>query len=174
VGEEVHVGDAVLGEFDEYVAASWPRLVRAAMLLGCTYDEAEDTVQTALTRCLVKWSRVRRAADRDAYVHRILINTYMTSKRRKWHGEQPTEHLPDAGSDDATDEVVQRDSVRRALLRLPLDQRVAVTLRYFLNLSEAQMATTLNVAPGTVKSRLSRGLKALSADPDLADTEGLS
>jgi RNA polymerase sigma-70 factor (sigma-E family) len=168
------VAEAALADFDEYVAASWPRLVRAAMLLGCTHHEAEDTVQTALTRCLVKWSKVRRADDRDAYVHRILVNTFVTGKRRKWHGERPTQHLPETSTEDATDEIIERDSVRRALQRLPLDQRVAVTLRYFLNLSEAQMATALNVAPGTVKSRLSRALQALSADPDLADVEGLS
>jgi RNA polymerase sigma-70 factor (sigma-E family) len=168
------VVDIASVDFDEYVAASWPRLVRAAMLLGCAHHEAEDTVQTALTRCLVKWPKVRRADDRDAYVHRILVNTYITSKRRRWHGERPTQHLPETPTEDATDEIIERDSVRQALLRLPLDQRVAVTLRYFLNLSEAQMATALNVAPGTVKSRLSRALKTLSADPDLANIEGLS
>lgn len=168
------MAEAAQLEFDEYVAASWPRLVRAAMLMGCAHHEAEDTVQTALTRCLVKWSKVRRADDRDAYVHRILVNTYITGKRRKWHGERPTQHLPETPMEDATDEIIQRDSVRQALLRLPLDQRVAVTLRYFLNLSEAQMATALNVAPGTVKSRLARALKALAADPDLANVEGLS
>ena len=54
-------------EFDEYVATHWPRLVRAAVLLGCTPTEAEDVVQTALVRCLVAWRRVRAADDRDAY-----------------------------------------------------------------------------------------------------------
>lgn len=166
--------DATLADFDDYVAASWPRLVRAAMLLGCSHHEAEDTAQTALTRCLVKWPKVQRADDRDAYVHRILVNTYITSRRRKWHGEKTIEQLPETVTDDPTDDLIERDTVRRALQRLPLDQRVAVTLRYFLNLSEAQMATALNVAPGTIKSRLSRALKALSADPDLADVEGLT
>jgi RNA polymerase sigma-70 factor (sigma-E family) len=159
-------------EFDAYVAASWPRLVRAAVLLGCSYDEAEDVVQNALTRCLTKWSRVRRAHDRDAYVHRILVNTFVDGRRRFWRREQPTENLPEVVALDATDGLLVRDSVQRALSNLPVDQRVAVVLRYYLNLSEAQMAGALHVAPGTVKSRLSRALKAMAVDPELSDREG--
>lgn len=161
-------------EFDDFVAARWQRLVRAAVLLGCSSHEAEDVVQTALTRCLVTWSRVRRADDRDAYVYRVLVNTFTDSRRRLWRGEQPTEHLPeraDDRDDDPTRDVLVRDSVDRALARLTADQRAAVVLRYYAHLSEVQMASVLGVAPGTVKSRLSRALAALALDPDLADHE---
>lgn len=165
---ERDVGDDA--EFDDFVAARWPRLVRAAVLLGCSSHEAEDVVQTALTRCLVKWSRVRRADDRDAYVYRVLVNTLTDSRRRLWRGEQPTEHLPErAAGADPTRDVLVRDSVDRALARLSADQRAAVVLRYYAHLTEAQMASVLDVAPGTVKSRLSRALAALALDPDLAD-----
>lgn len=71
-------------EFGEYVAARWTRLVRAAVLLGCSRPEAEDVTQTALTRCPVKWSKVQRADDRDTYVYRILVNTFTDSRRRRW------------------------------------------------------------------------------------------
>ncbi|WP_341924597.1 SigE family RNA polymerase sigma factor [Nocardioides psychrotolerans] len=158
-------------EFDDYVAARWQRLVRAAVLLGCSTHEAEDVVQTALTRCLVKWSRVRRADDRDAYVYRVLVNTLTDSRRRLWRGERPTEHLPELATPDATRDVIVRDSVDRALARLSPDQRAAVVLRYYAHLTETQMASVLDVAPGTVKSRLSRALAALALDPDLADHE---
>jgi RNA polymerase sigma-70 factor (sigma-E family) len=161
-------------EFSEYVAARWPRLVRAAVLLGCSPHEAEDVVQTALTRCLVKWGRVRRAGDRDAYVYRVLVNTFTDSRRRRWTGEKPTEELPEptGGADrvaDETEHVAVRDAVERALHHLTPDQRVAVVLRYYLNLTESQMAETLGVAPGTVKSRVSRALAAMAVDPVLTD-----
>ena len=159
-------------EFGEYVAARWTRLVRAAVLLGCTPHEAEDVTQTALTRCLVKWSKVRRADDRDAYVYRILVNTFTDSRRRRWTSEKPTDEVPEptvAGSRAATDDVHDRDAIDRALANLPEDQRTVVVLRYYLNQSEAQMADTLRVAPGTVKSRLARALKAMAVDPVLAD-----
>jgi RNA polymerase sigma-70 factor (sigma-E family) len=160
-------------EFDELVAARWPRLVRAAVLLGCDEHEAQDVVQTALTRCLVNWSRVQRADDRDAYVYRVLVNTFTDTRRRRWRGERPTEHLPEVATADATGAVLVRDAVDRALDRLTADQRAAVVLRYYANLTELQMAAVLEVAPGTVKSRLSRALSTLAADPDLADHQEL-
>lgn len=156
-------------EFADYVAARWPRLVRAAVLLGCSPHEAEDVTQTALTRCLVKWGQVRRADDRDAYVYRVLVHTFTDARRRRWNGERPTDELPDVVTADATEQVDARDSVARALAHLTEDQRVAVVLRYYLNLTEVQMAETLRVAPGTVKSRVSRALAAMAVDPVLTD-----
>lgn len=158
-------------EFGEYVAARWPRLVRAAVLLGCSPHEAEDVVQAALTRCLVKWSKVQRADDRDAYVHRILVNTFIDQRRRMWRGEVPTEHLPEGEVPDATAATVDAVGLDRALAALGPDQRIAIVLRYYLDLTEAQMASVLGVAPGTVKSRVSRALTALGADPNLTAQE---
>lgn len=158
-------------EFGEYVAARWPRMVRAAVLLGCTPHEAEDVVQSALTRCLVKWSKVSGADDRDAYVHRILVNTFIDHRRRMWHRELPTEHVPEGELPDGASAVIEVVGLDRALSRLSDDQRIAIVLRFYLDLSETQMATALSVAPGTVKSRISRALKALGADPRLSEQE---
>lgn len=157
----------------EYVVARWPRLVRSVVLLGRTHAEAEDLVQTALERCLVKWRKVQQADDRDAYVHRVLINTFTSSRRRHWTGEHPTPVLPDHSSGpNQTAGVDDADAVLRALDQLTSDQRTAVVLRYYAQLSEHQMAAVLGVAVGTVKSRLSRALKNLAEDPHLADLRG--
>lgn len=161
-------------EFTEYVGLRWARLVRSAILLGCDPAEAEDVVQTALTRCLLNWSKVRRAEDRDAYVHRVLINTFTSSRRRRWVGERPSAVLPEAASVDPTMDVDLTDAVARSLDRLSADQRVAVVLRFYAHLTEQQMALALGVAPGTVKSRLSRALKVLADDPDLSELRGIS
>jgi RNA polymerase sigma-70 factor (sigma-E family) len=158
-----------MDEFTEYVTARWPTLVRSAVLLGCAPPEAEDLVQTALERCLVKWNRVRAAEDRDAYVHRVLINCFRSSRRRRWHGELPSASLPESVGGDQTVGVDDTDAVMRALDRLPDDQRTAVVLRYYAHLSEQQMVSVLGVAAGTVKSRLSRAVKALAQDPHLAE-----
>jgi RNA polymerase sigma-70 factor (sigma-E family) len=156
-------------DFSEYVTARWPTLVRSAVLLGCTPPEAEDLVQTALERCLVKWNRVRAADDRDAYVHRVLVNCFRSSRRRRWHGERPSAALPEHSDIDPTAGVDETDAVMRALDGLPDDQRTAVVLRYYAHLTELQMATFLGVPAGTVKSRLSRAVKALAQDPHLAE-----
>jgi RNA polymerase sigma-70 factor (sigma-E family) len=159
-------------DFTAYVASRWARLVRSAVLLGCSATEAEDVVQSALERCLRHWARVRRADDRDAYVHRVLINTFTSTRRRRWTGERPAADLPDRSEPDATTSVDETDAVLRALALLGADQRATVVLRYYAHLSEQQIATALGIAPGTVKSRLARALKVLAADPALGDLRG--
>jgi RNA polymerase sigma-70 factor (sigma-E family) len=160
-------------EFSAYVAARWPRLVRSAVLLGCSPAEAEDVAQSALLRCLIHWKRVARADDRDAYVHQVLINTFVSSRRRRWQAEKPVAAVPDSVAPDALASVEVADVVLRALDRLPTEQRVAVVLRYYLDMSEAQMVEVLNVRTGTVKSRLARALAALGADAELEEHRGV-
>jgi RNA polymerase sigma-70 factor (sigma-E family) len=158
--------------FDEYVAASWPRLVRTVVLLGADEHSAEDVVQDALARCYLRWDRIAKAADPDAYVHRVLINRHIDTRRRFWHREAPTEQLPAAASPisaDSADHFGDTDLLRGALLRLPVEQRSVIVLRFFADLTEQQTAEVLDVALGTVKSRTSRAMAALSADSHLID-----
>ena len=158
-------------DFDAYARARWPRLVRTAVLLGATPTEAEDVAQEALTQVLVKWERVSAVEDRDAYVHRMLVNRFASMRRRRWWGERPTEHLPEppdpaaepmAAVDDA-------DVLGRAVAALPEAQRAVVVLRWYAHLTEAQIAEALGVPVGTVKSRTSRALAALAAHPSLIE-----
>lgn len=159
-------------DFTAWVAGRWPRLVRSAVLLGCAPAEAEDVVQMALERCLVNWGKVQLAEDRNAYVHRVLVNAFISSRRRRWVGERATAVLPDRSCPDETIGVDERDAVMRALDQLTIDQRTVVVLRYYSHLSEKQIAAALGVAPGTVKSRLSRALTSLAQDPDLTELRG--
>lgn len=159
-------------DFEAFVHVRWARLVRSARLLGCSAAEAEDVAQAALARCWRHWRRVRTADDPDAYVHRVLINTWNSSRRRRWWGERATADLPDSGTPDPTEGVDRVDAVVRSLARLPEAQRTAVVLRYYAGLEERAMAVALGVAPGTVKSRLSRALTTLAEDPGLAEMRG--
>lgn len=160
-------------DFGDFVAARWGSLVRAAVLLGCSVAEGEDLVQSTLERCLLKWDKVRVAEDRNAYVHRVLINQFVSSRRRRWTGERPAAVLPEVAGADQTEGVDDSDAVMRALDRLTSEQRTAVVLRYYAHLSEQQMASALGVAAGTVKSRLARALKTLAEDPNLAELRGI-
>ena len=160
-------------EFTQYVGARWPTLVRTAILLGCSPPEAEDVVQTALIRCYASWDKVRRAADRDAYVYRVLVNCHTDSRRRRWWSEHPTAEVPDQPiSEDAPAAYDLADAVSRALDGLSEPNRAVVVLRYYAHLSEQHTATALGIAAGTVKSRLSRALDQLAADQHLADLRG--
>lgn len=157
------------GDFSAYASARWGALVRSAIVLGCTLDEAHDLVQATLVRCYTAWSKVQRADDPDAYVYRILLNCHRDSRRRRWWGERPAEVVPDRRVGDLTDQVAVVDAVHRALRDLTKGHREVVVLRYYANLTEQQTAGILGVAPGTVKSRLSRALAHLASNPHLSD-----
>lgn len=158
-------------DFSQYVSARWTALTRSAVLLGCSAHEAEDLVQTTLMRCYASWNKVVKAQERDAYVYRVLVNAKTSSRRRRWWGEQPTSDVPERASVDPTYQVDQADALQLALRALSRPNRAAVVLRYYAQLSEAETAQALGVAPGTVKSRLSRALAQLSQDPNLADPQ---
>lgn len=159
-------------EFGDFVATRWSRLVRAAALLGCDPQEAEDVTQAALEKCLRAWERsVSRADDVDAYVHRVLINTFVSSRRRAWHRERPTEHLPEGAAASHDVATARVDALQRALRELSVDQRTVVVLRHYAQLSEQQTAAALGVPAGTVKSRLARALRQLATSTHLTDLQ---
>ena len=155
-------------EFTEFASARWMTLVRAAVLLGSSVAEAEDLAQVTLTKCYLSWSRVQRADNIEAYVSRILLNSFRASRRRRWWGEEPTAEIPEAPQPTSRD-VETELMVQSALKQLSQGQREVVVLRLLMNLSEQQTADALSVAVGTVKSRLARATAQLSSDPTLSD-----
>ena len=158
-------------EYAEYVASHWRDLVRAAVFLGAAPHEAEDLAQTTLVRCYAKWDRVSGAANRDAYVYRMLLNCLRDARRSRWWRSR-VDREPDEAVADDTEAVAVADAVHRALASLTKANRDVVVLRYFVQLTEAQTAEVLGIAPGTVKSRLSRALARLAASNHLVDLSG--
>ncbi|MCW2772194.1 MAG: sigE [Nocardioides sp.] len=157
-------------DYRAFVDARYARLVRSAILFGCSEHDAEDAVQDALIRCYGAWGRVSAADDRDAYVYRVLVNGITRSRRRKWRGEIPYQELPEPPStDDPATTVSLSHSIRVSLQRLGHEHRQVLVLRYFADLTESQIATVLGIAPGTVKSRASRAIAALSEDRSMSD-----
>ena len=156
-------------DFDEFVVARSGALLRTAYLLTHDHALAEDLLQTALAKAWFAWGRVEDHPE--AYVRRILVNTYATWWRRKWNGEVATEELPERSAPAGTDAVEAGHDLWRAMERLPRRQRAVVVLRYFEDLTEAQTADALGCAVGTVKSQTSKALAKLRIDPALADTE---
>lgn len=142
-------------DFSVYVATRWPRLVRTAILLGCSPAEAEDVTQAALEKCFVHWSKVEAADDRDAYVHRILINTFNSSRRqRRWRAEHSTDRLPTVAQPDHSSSVASSAALRAALMRLSPEQRAVVVLRYYAQLSESETARRSRFLPEPQRAAL--------------------
>lgn len=156
-------------DFDEFVVARSTALLRTAYLLTHDHGRAEDLLQTSLTKAWFSWSRI--ADSPEAYVRKILVNTYATWWRRRWHGEHATDVLPDPGVADGSDDASAGHDLWTAMDRLPRRQRAVVVLRYFEDLTEAQAADLLGCTVGTVKSQTSKALAKLRIDPALASSD---
>jgi RNA polymerase sigma-70 factor (sigma-E family) len=166
--EEVAVDSVLADEFSEFMLGRWSTLVRFGYGLTGDPGLAEDLAQTALTRACLAWPRVRSADDPDAYVCRIMVNSHRTRLRRRRVPEQLTGSPPDHGVSDPGLTDGGRPELITALMGLPAGQRAVLVLRYWMDLSEAEAASTLGCSIGNVKSQAARGLAKLRIDPDLA------
>ncbi|WP_229376825.1 SigE family RNA polymerase sigma factor [Streptomyces spirodelae] len=157
--------------FTSYVQARGPVLLRTARSLTANPSDAEDLLQTALTKTYLAWERIEDHRALDGYVRRALVNTRTSQWRRRKVDEFSCEELPEPDPLPAPDPAEQqavRDAMWRAVLKLPARQRAMVVLRYYEDLSEIQTAEVLGVSVGTVKSAVSRALAKLREDPQLA------
>jgi RNA polymerase sigma-70 factor (sigma-E family) len=171
--DELAAPDVISGggeDFSAFVVSRWPGLVRLAF--GLTGDRwaAEDLAQATLARAYVAWRRVSRADDPDAYLRRILVNTSNRRFRRHRVAEQAGDP-PDTAVEGPADLVGERAALLAALRQLPPRQRAVVVLRYWGDLTDAQIAVTLGCSPGTVRSQLSRALAKLRENPVLGEGE---
>ena len=149
-------------QFREFVAVSYQRLLRAAYLMTGNVADAEDLVQTALARTALAWKRLRESEHLDRYVHKIVVNEFISSRRRLWRKrESAVGQVPDRVGPDSFAPVDERERLRVALAGLPPPQRAAVVMRHYADLSEAQAAELLGCSVGTIKSLTSRGLAGL-------------
>ncbi|NUR06158.1 MAG: SigE family RNA polymerase sigma factor [Nocardioidaceae bacterium] len=150
-------------EFAAYMAARQPSLLRTAYLLAGDRHTAEDLVQTTFAKLYLSWDKVQRREVVDGYVRRILVNEHTSMWRRPWkRREVSTEALPEQQRHDRTDEG-EASAVWEFVQTLPRKQRAVIVLRYYEDLSEAEIADVLGVSVGTVKSQASRALAAMRA-----------
>jgi RNA polymerase sigma-70 factor (sigma-E family) len=135
---------------------------------------AEDLLQTALARTWPHWSRLRHEHP-EAYVRTVMVRLQGAAWRRRWRHEVPVAAPPDRAGQDAIAAADARDVLRRALASLPTRQRQVVVLRYYEDLTEAQVAAALRCSVGTVKSQSAKGLgrlrRALAIAGELEGTD---
>jgi RNA polymerase sigma-70 factor (sigma-E family) len=156
-------------EFREYVASRQRSLYKVALLLTGEHHQAEDLLQSALVKVAQHWQRVSRAENLDAYVRRIIYHEQAGWWRRRKLRERSTDQPPDRPAPgDLAANVALRLRLRQALAGLSGQQRAAVVLRYYEDLSEQEVAVIMGCSVGTVRSHNARGLAKLRhACPDL-------
>lgn len=155
--------------FESFVVARGQALWRTAWLLTGDPVLAQDLVQTSLAKAWRHYARVDDGGGGfEAYVRRILVTTYATWWRRRWHGERPVGELPEVAIGDGALGAAVRHDVLAALATLPPRQRAVVVLRYFEDLTEVQTAQRMGCSLGSVKTHHARALRTLRGSPLLS------
>lgn len=153
--------------FEEFVRGRSAHLFRLALALsGWNEVAAQDLLQIALERAYRRRRQLFRDAAAEPYVRRVLVNAAIDWRRGlRRRGEQPlaadAADLADLIVEDRTGQVADRDLLVRALKGLPPRQRAVLVMRYWEDLTDAQIAAALNCSAGTVRSQASRALARL-------------
>jgi RNA polymerase sigma-70 factor (sigma-E family) len=143
-------------DFSAYVLARQRGLIRFAYLLTGNPHEAEDLVQSALLKVYRHWGTVDSP---DSYVRRAIINEHNSWWRRPSRRREVTSSdLVTFTGSSASADVYPDHDLRAQVSALPRQQRAAIVLRYYEDLTEAQTAAILGCSIGTVKSHTSRAL----------------
>jgi len=147
----------------ELFQARYGQLVRLSRFLVDDQESAEDVVMEAFTALYRRWRAIRDPNEAYRYVRSCVLNGSRSQLRRRRvirlfeataDPPPPSPDVAAAGSARATVMVLLRT--------LPLRQRQVLVLRYFLDLSEAEIADTLRISPGSVKTHSARGIAALA------------
>jgi RNA polymerase sigma factor (sigma-70 family) len=176
--------------FEAFFRAAFPKTVAVARRVTGEHAAAEDAAIEAMAKAHLRWQRIGPAPWRERWVLRVAVNEAIRRLPRAkdgprdhvasghiWPGEEHamggrgravadgTAGQPTEGPDPA-EEILLRQALTAALRRLPRRQREVVVLRYLVGLSETQVAQTLDISHGTVKTHLRRGLAGLRKDMD--------
>ena len=150
----------------ELYSLHYHRLVRLAALLVRDVATAEDVVQDSFVAMHDGWQRLRDAESALAYLRQAVLNRSRSVLRHRAvvekHPEKPSPDMPSAEQGALVQ--LDRSAVIAALRKLPGRQREAIVLRYYADLSEAQVAAAMGISCGAVKSHTARAMTALRTD----------
>jgi RNA polymerase sigma factor (sigma-70 family) len=160
---DVGAPPSAYGSFESWYRGVHPRLLATLTVMSGDVEAARDATAEAFTRALERWPRVRNMDAPEAWVHRVGVNVL-----RRWHRRRVVEErlLRRHGPDPAPPSQLSPD-VWDALAALPSRQREAIALRYLLDMTQADVADAMGVAPGTAAATLH------AARRNLADRLGL-
>jgi RNA polymerase sigma-70 factor (ECF subfamily) len=164
---------AMRGDHDAFAAlvtAATARHYALACLILRDRDRAEDATQEAFVRAWREIPRLRDAGRFDAWLRRLVVNAcYDEARRVTRRAEVSLISVGELSTGDASAEMVESDRVERAFRQLPLEQRTALALQHYSSLSHTEIAETLGIPIGTVKSRLRYGVAAMRAALEAGD-----
>jgi RNA polymerase sigma-70 factor (ECF subfamily) len=150
--------DLIPVDFDGFFVRHHAEMVRALSLTLGDVEFGRDAAAEGFARALQRWSTVSTYENPAGWVYRVGLN-WARSRRRRFRRERVGLIV-----DGPAPSVTPRDATLIAALgKLSIDHRTVVVGKFYLDWSEAQLASALDIAPGTEKSRLSRALTQLAA-----------
>ena len=147
-------------DFVEFARAAAPRLRRTAYLLCRDWHAAQDYTQATLVKMYVRWKRISRTEQPDAYSRKVLLRLFLDQQRRRSAGEVVAAEVPEPPPGPAATTEL-RLTLLDALARIPPRDRAIVVLRYWEDRSVESVAEMLGVPESTVKSQSARTLAKL-------------
>jgi RNA polymerase sigma-70 factor (sigma-E family) len=165
------VKDLEAAQFREYVATRGNALFRSALLLTGHRQDAEDLLQTALTKLAQRWQAVHRSGAPDAYLRTTMYHQWISWWRRHRSGQAYAidAALEAPATGDLATEGALRIALAKVLSQLTAKQRAVIVLRYYEDLPESEVARILGCSVGTVRSQTGRTLARLrELCPELA------
>jgi RNA polymerase sigma-70 factor (sigma-E family) len=149
-------------EFRVFVTGRSGALLSFAYVLTGNRRDAEDLVQAALASTALAWRRLHRKDNPEGYVRRSIVRAHLNVVRRRPWRERPTADLPESADRRPVEAAVdERDAMWQLLATLPPRQRAVLVLRFYEDLSEADIADVLGCSRGTVKSQAAKALARL-------------
>jgi RNA polymerase sigma-70 factor (sigma-E family) len=145
-------------DFDEFFRLSWPWAFRLAYLLTRDRASGEDIAQQAMIDVFRRWQSIDNPGG---YLRRAVVNGVNNWSRGRKVRREKLPLLAAEQPRSAPAAATEANEMIDALAALPHRQRAVIVLRYYLGLSESEIAETLDCRPGTVKSLCSRGLRQL-------------
>ncbi len=149
----------------ELYATQYRALVRLAAMLVRDTPTAEEVVQDAFVDMHRGWHRLEDTDKALAYLRQAVVNKARSVLRHRIVVEKNLQSAPPdmPSAEHGAIAMLERDAVQKALRNLPERQREAIVLRYYLDLSEAEIAAAMGISRGAVKSHTARGMAALRA-----------
>jgi DNA-directed RNA polymerase specialized sigma24 family protein len=166
IRKQIHMTISEEDDFDAFFFALYPRARALAAKVLASREDAEDVAAEAMARACARWRRLRELPHREGWLLRVTLNVAVDTLRKR----RELSVDPDPPKGDPVDSLALRGAVRN----LPRRQREVVGLRYFADMTEAQVASTLGISGGAVKRHAHRGIARLREMVDWTPGDGRS
>jgi RNA polymerase sigma factor (sigma-70 family) len=150
-------------DFAAFYGVARNRIVAALAVFCGDWDAASDAASEAFTRACERWRRVSRMERPEGWVYRVGVNVLQRQRRRKAIEKRALARFPAADSESVPG---IDDELWNAVRGLPERQREAIALRYVVGLTQAEIATEMRIAPGTVAATLAHARSTLAQQLD--------